>query len=145
MYIRVRFSVSFNNCFTSIIVELTAIAFGSPHTQTQLGHFHFHQTLAMEVINGHKKWGFQGNPELIASSISVRGVLTKLMANRNKEDKRPTIPLGRADPTEFPSYRTTPVAPDAVADATYSYNFNCYPPTVGIAEARRYVDIYILR
>lgn len=93
-------------------------------------------------MNGHKKWGFQGNPELIASSISVRGVLTKLMANRNKDDKRPTIPLGRADPTEFPSYRTTPVAPDAVADATYSYNFNCYPPTVGIAEARRYVDIY---
>lgn len=93
-------------------------------------------------MNGHKKWGFQGNPELIASSISVRGVLTKLMANRNKDDKRPTIPLGRADPTEFPSYRTTPVAPDAVANATYSYNFNCYPPTVGIVEARRYVDIY---
>ncbi|KAL0001989.1 hypothetical protein SO802_015770 [Lithocarpus litseifolius] len=97
----------------------------------------------MEVINGHKKWGFQGNPELNASSISVRGVLTKLMANRNKDDKRPTIPLGRADPTEFPSYRTTPVAPDAVADATYSYNFNCYPPTVGIAEARRAVAEYL--
>ncbi|KAL0001988.1 hypothetical protein SO802_015769 [Lithocarpus litseifolius] len=97
----------------------------------------------MEVINGHKKWGFQGNPELNASSISVSGVLTKLMANRNKDDKRPTIPLGRADPTEFPSYRTTPVAPDAVADATYSYNFNCYPPTVGVAEARRAVAEYL--
>uniref|UniRef100_A0A2N9I767 Aminotransferase class I/classII large domain-containing protein n=1 Tax=Fagus sylvatica TaxID=28930 RepID=A0A2N9I767_FAGSY len=93
----------------------------------------------MDSRNGIKKWGFQGNPELNASSISVRGVLNQLFENLDKEDKRPIIPLGRADPTAFPSYQTTRLAPDAVADATLSYNFNSYPPTLGIADARRAV------
>ncbi|XP_059450618.1 nicotianamine aminotransferase 1-like [Corylus avellana] len=92
---------------------------------------------------GHKKWGFQGNQELNASSISVRGVLNQLMANRNKDDQRSTIPLGRADPTMFPSYRTTSSAADAVADAVQSFQFNCYPPTVGVADARRAVAEHI--
>ncbi|GMY10161.1 nicotianamine aminotransferase 1-like [Fagus crenata] len=86
-----------------------------------------------------KKWGFQGNAELNASSISVRGVLNLVYANLDKDDKQPTIPLGRADPTEFPSYQTTRLAPDAVAKAAFSYNFNCYAPTGGVAEARRAV------
>ncbi|GMY39508.1 nicotianamine aminotransferase 1-like [Fagus crenata] len=86
-----------------------------------------------------KKWGFQGNAELNASSISVRGVLNLVYANLDKDDKQPTIPLGRADPTEFPSYQTTRLAPDAVAKAAFSYNFNCYAPTGGVAEARRYI------
>uniref|UniRef100_A0A2N9J832 Uncharacterized protein n=1 Tax=Fagus sylvatica TaxID=28930 RepID=A0A2N9J832_FAGSY len=90
----------------------------------------------MDSRNGIKKWSFQGNPELNASSISVRGVLNQLFENLDKEDKRPIIPLGRADPTAFPSYQTTRLAPDAVADATLSYNFNSYPPTLGVADAR---------
>ena len=94
----------------------------------------------MDSRNGIKKWSFQGNPELNASSISVRGVLNQLFENLDKEDKRPIIPLGRADPTAFPSYQTTRLAPDAVADATLSYNFNSYPPTLGVADARRYVE-----
>lgn len=85
-----------------------------------------------------KEWGFQGNQELNASSISVRGVLNQLMEHRNKDDNRPIISLGRADPTAYPSYRTTTLAADAVADAVRSFEFNCYPPTVGVAGGRRY-------
>uniref|UniRef100_A0A2N9EUL7 Aminotransferase class I/classII large domain-containing protein n=1 Tax=Fagus sylvatica TaxID=28930 RepID=A0A2N9EUL7_FAGSY len=97
----------------------------------------------MDNGDGPKKWGFQGNAELNASSISVRGVLNRVYANLDKDDKRPTIPLGRADPTEFPSYQTTRLAPDAVANAAFSYNFNCYAPTGGIAETRRAVAEYL--
>ena len=93
----------------------------------------------MDKGDGPKKWGFQGNAELNASSISVRGVLNRVYANLDKDDKRPTIPLGRADPTEFPSYQTTRLALDAVANAAFSYNFNCYAPTGGVAETRRYI------
>jgi tyrosine aminotransferase len=89
---------------------------------------------------GRKKWGFQGNQELNASSISVRGALNQLMANCDKDDQRSTIPLGRADPTLFPSYQTTPSVADAIADAVRSFKFNCYPPTAGIAEGKRYVS-----
>ena len=89
---------------------------------------------------GDKKWGFQRNQELEASSISVRGVLKQLMANRNDEDQRSTIPLGGADPSMYPSYRTTPFVADAVADAVRSFNFNSYASNAGIPEGRRYVS-----
>ncbi|XP_041009204.1 nicotianamine aminotransferase 1-like [Juglans microcarpa x Juglans regia] len=89
--------------------------------------------------DGARKWGFNGNPELNASSISVRGVLNQLMENRNKDDNRPTIPLGGADPTMFPSYQTSPSFADHIAVAVRSFKFNCYPPSFGVAQARRAV------
>ncbi|XP_062153625.1 probable aminotransferase TAT2 [Alnus glutinosa] len=92
---------------------------------------------------GRKKWGFQGNQELNASSISVRGVLNQLMADRDKDDQRSAIPLGGADPTMFPSYQTTPSVADAIADAVRSFKFNCYPPTAGVAEGKRAVAEYL--
>ncbi|KAJ7948347.1 Tyrosine aminotransferase [Quillaja saponaria] len=84
-----------------------------------------------------KKWGFQGNKELNVSAISVRGVFNKLLGILNKDDKRPVIRLCRADPTDFSCFKTTPLASDAVAAAVQSFQFNCYPPTVGVLEARR--------
>ncbi|RXH68733.1 hypothetical protein DVH24_031066 [Malus domestica] len=95
------------------------------------------------VENGwQKKWQFRGNEELNTASISVRGALTMLMKNlRNPagDDQRPTIMLGRGDPTEFRSFWTTPAAVDAVADALHSFKFNSYCPTGGVIPARRYV------
>ena len=85
----------------------------------------------------HKKWGFRGNRELSAASVSVRGVLNKLVENINKDDQRPIITLARTDPSVFPCFRTTPFAIDAIADAVRSFQFNGYPPTVGVSSARK--------
>lgn len=85
-----------------------------------------------------KKWAFQNNQDLTnASGITIKGVLTKLMDNINKDDPRPTIPLGRGDPSVFPSFRTATVAEDAVVNALRSANYNCYSPTGGVLPARR--------
>lgn len=96
--------------------------------------------MEQENENGPKKWGFQGNEELNAKAISVRGVFSMLMANLNHQDERPTVRLCRADPTDSPCFRTTPVAPQAIASAVQSYHFNHYPPNVGLLEARRLVS-----
>ncbi|CAN6706653.1 unnamed protein product [Malus baccata var. baccata] len=101
------------------------------------------------VENGwQKKWQFRGNEELNTASISVRGALTMLMKNlRNPagDDQRPTIMLGRGDPTEFRSFWTTPAAVDAVADALHSFKFNSYCPTGGVIPARRAIAEYLSR
>ncbi|GMP67346.1 hypothetical protein CsSME_00027366 [Camellia sinensis var. sinensis] len=85
-----------------------------------------------------ERWGFRGS-ELVnkASAISIRSVLNEVMQNMDEEDLRPTIPLGHGDPSAFPSFRTTPIAEDAVSDALHSAKFNGYAPTVGILPARR--------
>lgn len=85
------------------------------------------------------KWKFQGNKELNAASLSVRGILNMLLDNLDKAKCKitPSIMLGRGDPTEFPSFRTTPLAVDAVSDALRSFKFNSYAPTVGVLQARR--------
>nr|XP_023889622.1 tyrosine aminotransferase-like isoform X2 [Quercus suber] len=89
--------------------------------------------------NGTKQiWGFRGNEELkIASEITVRGFLNLLMFHVNKDDDRPTVPLGHGDPSAFPSFRTTGIAEDAIVDALRTANYNCYAPTVGVLPERR--------
>lgn len=85
------------------------------------------------------KWKFQGNKELNAASISVRGVLNLLTQNIEGNNNRPMITLGVGDPTVFLSYRTTSSAVDAVVDSVRSFDFNSYSPTVGVLPARRYL------
>lgn len=95
----------------------------------------------VDMIKGSdhpKQWKFQGNKDLNAAAISVRGVLNMLCENLNPNDARPTIMLGRGDPTEFPSYQTTPAAVEAVAQTLRSFKFNSYSPTVGVPQARRF-------
>ncbi|RHN75765.1 putative aromatic-amino-acid transaminase [Medicago truncatula] len=50
---------------------------------------------------------------------------------------------GNKDPTDNPLFRTTSVAHQAVAEAVQSYNFNCYPPTVGLPAAKRAIAKYL--
>ncbi|KAI9176391.1 hypothetical protein LWI28_002208 [Acer negundo] len=95
-----------------------------------------------------QRWHFQGNKELAsASSIStnIQGVLSSLKQNLNQNDTRPTIPLGKGDPSAFPSFRTTSVAEDAIVDAVRSSMYNSYAPTVGILPARRAIADYLNR
>lgn len=89
------------------------------------------------------KWNFEGNKWLNASSISVRGVFNTLRDNINNEDKRPAVYLCRVDPTENPLFRTTQVAPDAIASAVHSFNFNCYPPSLGLPDTKRAIADYL--
>ncbi|KAL6286468.1 hypothetical protein ACE6H2_010858 [Prunus campanulata] len=98
-----------------------------------------------------RKWQFGGNEELNTAAISVRGALAMLMKNVNNPDEsdhypqRPTIMLGRGDPTEFRSFWTTQSAVDAVTDALQSFKFNSYCPTGGVLEARRAIAEYLSR
>jgi len=80
------------------------------------------------------------NKELKASSITVGGIYDMLLDIVNNEDNRPVVRLGRVDPTDNPLFRTTIVALDAVTTAVHSFNFNCYPPTLGLLEAKRFVS-----
>ncbi|XP_030482669.2 nicotianamine aminotransferase 1 [Cannabis sativa] len=66
-----------------------------------------------------------------------------LWKNLTPNDQRPTIMLGRGDPTEFPSFQTTPAAVEAAVDALRSSNFNSYSPTVGVPQARRAIAEYL--
>ncbi|CAJ1955493.1 unnamed protein product [Sphenostylis stenocarpa] len=88
--------------------------------------------------NRSEKWNFEENKKVNASSVSVRGVYNRLMERvKNNGDKKPLISLCRVDPTDHPLFRTSLEASDAVATAVHSYNFNCYPPTVGLPQAKR--------
>ncbi|XP_004303107.1 PREDICTED: S-alkyl-thiohydroximate lyase SUR1-like [Fragaria vesca subsp. vesca] len=90
------------------------------------------------------KWNFQGNGELkTAPGITIRGVLSNIMQNLNKDDQRPIIPLGHGDPSAFPCFRTSLSAEDAIVDSVRSGKFNCYSPAVGILPARRAVADYL--
>ena len=90
-----------------------------------------------EMENGAKTWNFWGENEEAPSRTNIRGILMKIMGSVDKDDPRPTVPLGHGDPSPFPSFRTTTVAEDAIVDAVRSAKFNSYPPTSGLFPARR--------
>ncbi|KAG4960969.1 hypothetical protein JHK87_037602 [Glycine soja] len=89
--------------------------------------------------NSSEKCNFEGNKELNASTVTVGGIYDMLLDSINHEDTRSVVRLGRVDPTDNPLFRTTTVAVDAITRAVHSFNFNCYPPTVGLPEAKRAV------
>ncbi|KAM5578188.1 nicotianamine aminotransferase 1 [Rosa sericea] len=90
------------------------------------------------------KWNFQGNGELkLAPTPRIRGVLSMIMQNLNKDDQRTTIPLGIGDPSAFPCFRTSISAEDAIVESVRSGKFNCYSPSVGILPARRAIADYL--
>jgi tyrosine aminotransferase len=88
--------------------------------------------------NGLEKWRFRGNEELsVASATTIRSTVMKLFENLDKDDPRPTVPLGEGDPSAFPCFRAPTVAEDAIVDAVRSAKYNGYSPAVGILPARR--------
>ncbi|KAL6330496.1 hypothetical protein AAG906_040426 [Vitis piasezkii] len=91
-----------------------------------------------------ERWGFRGNQVLHkASSITVRGVLGKVISNLNPQDRRPVITLGQGDPSAFSSFRTAPEAEEAIVDAVRSRKFNSYSPDAGVLTARRAIAEYL--
>ncbi|XP_042507322.1 nicotianamine aminotransferase 1-like isoform X2 [Macadamia integrifolia] len=94
--------------------------------------------------DGSKQWRFKARKDLTsASDITIKGMLKKLNEAIDSTDPRPTIRLGCGDPSVYPSFRTTPVAEDAIVDAVRSAKFNCYAPTDGILPARRAIAEYL--
>ncbi|PIM97518.1 hypothetical protein CDL12_30011 [Handroanthus impetiginosus] len=86
------------------------------------------------------KWGFNNQKE---SNVAIRDTLETLKRNLNKNDERPLIHLGHGDPSAYPSFRTTPVAEEALVNSLRSAQFNGYAPAAGISEARRAIAEYL--
>ncbi|KAG1334992.1 hypothetical protein COCNU_03G011110 [Cocos nucifera] len=98
-----------------------------------------------------RQWRFGPNDVLADSAtVSLREVLNRVMANIQQDGPRPIIPLGNGDPSEFPCFRTTPVAEDAIVSAedaivsaVRSAKYSCYAPTVGVLPARCAIAEYL--
>lgn len=71
------------------------------------------------------------------STITIKGILSLMMQNIDKENGKRVISLGMGDPTAYSCFHTTPVAGEAVVDALQSEKFNGYAPTVGLLQTRR--------
>lgn len=90
-----------------------------------------------DVGNEVAQWRFSASNAVVsASSTSIRSALHAVMANLDENDERPVASLGFGDPSVFPSFRTTPVAEDAIVSALRSAEFNGYAPAAGIPTAR---------
>ncbi|KAI3457199.1 hypothetical protein Pfo_013862 [Paulownia fortunei] len=86
------------------------------------------------------KWGFKNQKE---PNVTIRDILEIIKGNLNKNDQRPLIHLGHGDPSPYPSFRTTPVAEQALLTAIRTSQFNGYAPSAGISAARRAVAEYL--
>ncbi|KAL4302231.1 hypothetical protein GQ457_10G018220 [Hibiscus cannabinus] len=96
--------------------------------------------------NGSQKWRFQGNKRLNSTSaISIRGIMDMLIGNFSTDDPRPIIPLGNGDPSQFPCFRTSTTAEEAIVDSLHSTKHNGYAPAVGVPSARRAIANYLNR
>ncbi|PKU71393.1 tyrosine aminotransferase [Dendrobium catenatum] len=90
------------------------------------------------------QWRFSASNAVVnAPSTSIRSALHAVMANLDENDERPVASLGFGDPSVFPSFRTTPVAEDAIVSALRSAKFNCYAPAAGIPTARCAIVEYL--
>ncbi|XXG66829.1 hypothetical protein AAC387_Pa06g0319 [Persea americana] len=93
-----------------------------------------------------EKWSFTPNHKIIlAAQHTVRSVYQTITANLDGRDQRPTISLAIGDPSAFPTFRTAPVAVDAIISAVRSANYNSYTPPVGILPARRAIAEHLSR
>ncbi|KAJ4788728.1 Tyrosine aminotransferase [Rhynchospora pubera] len=107
----------------------------------------------MEKENGAKpsseeemmeRWRFGENKAVAAAGgRSIRATLNKVVSSVDENGPRPLIPLGHGDPSVFPSFRTTPIAEEAIVEAVRSAQFNNYAPTNGVLPARRAVAEYL--
>lgn len=96
----------------------------------------------MELNGGDQHWNFHSNEHLNKSSISVRGTLNLISSHLNTHDPRPIIYFGRADPSAYPSFRTSPLFVESLVNTVQSFKFNSYPFTYGVLSARRALAEY---
>ncbi|KAJ3686125.1 hypothetical protein LUZ61_015289 [Rhynchospora tenuis] len=97
-----------------------------------------------EVEEMTERWHFGHNKAAAAAGgRSIRATLSKVISSVDEKGPRPLIPLGHGDPSVFPSFRTTPIAEEAIVEAVRSAQFNNYAPTNGVLPARRAVAEYL--
>ncbi|KAJ4822216.1 hypothetical protein Tsubulata_013581 [Turnera subulata] len=73
-------------------------------------------------------------------AVTLRGVGNSLRGNLDPEDERPVISLIHGNSSDFPRFRTSSAAEDAIIDALKSAKYNHYTPTVGLLPSRRSVS-----
>ncbi|KAK8568512.1 hypothetical protein V6N12_007061 [Hibiscus sabdariffa] len=71
------------------------------------------------------------------SAISLRGIIHRLIRNLSTDDPRPIIPLDSGDPSQFPCFRTSTTAEEAIVEALRSTKHNGYAPATSVPSARR--------
>ncbi|KAL0354077.1 UNVERIFIED_CONTAM: Nicotianamine aminotransferase 1 [Sesamum angustifolium] len=76
-------------------------------------------------------------------TLTIRDTLERLKENLKENEQRPLVHLGHGDPSPYPSFRTTPVAEQALLSALHSAQFNGYAPGAGLSAARRAVAEYL--
>ncbi|KAJ4781814.1 Tyrosine aminotransferase [Rhynchospora pubera] len=91
-----------------------------------------------------ERWKFGHNKAMaMAGSRSLRGAINKVITCLEETGPRPVIPLANGDPSVFPSFRTTPIAEEAIVEAVRSAQYNNYAPTNGLLSARWVVAEYL--
>lgn len=93
-------------------------------------------------------WQFKGNTATgDAAAVALRKLVFKMFRNYNLNSGKPILAPSPGDPSASPSFRTCPVAEEAVAAAARSGMANSYAPSPGILKARRFefnLKIYLL-
>lgn len=92
-----------------------------------------------EMENGIRKRG-SGGPENepdTTSTITIKGVISLLMANIDEGNDKSLISLGMGDPSVYSCFRTTTVAMETVIETVESNRFNGYAPTQGLPQTRK--------
>lgn len=84
------------------------------------------------------RWDFKNGK---VGGAAYRKFQKKVKENVYESDERRSINLGIGDPSPYPSYKTTPVAEDALLDALRSSAFNGYPPPYGLPAAKRSLSL----
>ncbi|KAJ4734654.1 Tyrosine aminotransferase [Rhynchospora pubera] len=91
-----------------------------------------------------ERWQFGHNKAVVAAgSRSLREAIYKVIACVEETGLRPVIPIANGDPSVFPSFRTTPIAEEAIVEAVRSAEYNNYSPTNGLLSARQAVAHYL--
>lgn len=88
---------------------------------------------------GIKKWGSREaeNEVNTASTITIKGIISLLIANIDEGNDKRLIPLGMGDPSVYTCFQTSSVAIESVLHAVESNRFNGYAPTSGLPQTRK--------
>lgn len=97
--------------------------------------------------NGTNKWGFEDaeNRPDTTTTITIKGLISLLMANIDEGNNKRLISLGMGDPSVYTCFHTSHVATESVVDAVESNKYNGYAPTSGLPQARKAIAEYLSR